>query len=275
MLRRRASVRSSILLCIGVVLLGLAAPSYAGQTNIVGGEGGSAFRIECPSGAFIFGFDIRFGKALDQIKPYCAQVRDGKFTDERSQPGWTGGNGGSPGKVFCPGWNGLAGLDVFLDPKQIVRQLTMKCYLPGNSQMNAVSSPSIGSYYYNESLQCPPNQFANGIVGRSGVLIDAIGLLCAEPPAAVNKPLPASPKPIKKTGRPRNPQPADAATIAVLLNVQVYDAPEENVIGELNAGDRVTLVGCNADDWCKVRGDKVPTGQGFVYSGDSYRSLAR
>ncbi|MEQ1929870.1 MAG: hypothetical protein ABL957_04955 [Parvularculaceae bacterium] len=61
----------------------------------------------------------------------------------------------------------------------------------------------------------------------------------------------------------------------VLLDVEVYDAANGvgNVTGDLAAGAVVTIVAELGDDWFEVTGAGVPNGRGFVYSGESYRSL--
>lgn len=61
----------------------------------------------------------------------------------------------------------------------------------------------------------------------------------------------------------------------VELPVEVFDAPNGvgKVIGELAAESIVTIVAELGDDWFEVAGDAVPGGRGFVYSGESYRSL--
>lgn len=61
----------------------------------------------------------------------------------------------------------------------------------------------------------------------------------------------------------------------VILPVEVYDAAGGGgaKTGDLAAGATVTIVAEPGDDWFEVAGDAVPGGRGFVYSGDSYRSL--
>jgi hypothetical protein len=57
----------------------------------------------------------------------------------------------------------------------------------------------------------------------------------------------------------------------VVSDVDVYDVKNEpdgagTVIGMLTTGDPVSLVTeCKAKSWCKVSGDQVPTGSGWVW----------
>jgi len=179
---RWAFARSLFLACIGLAVLGVVSPVYADPSAMVGGSGGARFRIECPSDSFIFGFDIRYGSVIDQLKPACARVTDGKFTDKISKPSWTGGHGGSVANVFCPPYQGLAGLDVYVNPDGLVRRFNMMCYLPGDGKVSVIASPEGGAADYNAWAHCPPGQFVNGIFGRSGLYVDALGVLCADLP---------------------------------------------------------------------------------------------
>ncbi|MEQ1929871.1 MAG: hypothetical protein ABL957_04960 [Parvularculaceae bacterium] len=61
----------------------------------------------------------------------------------------------------------------------------------------------------------------------------------------------------------------------VILPVEVYDAAggAGAKIGDLAAGIIVRIVSGPSDDWFEVAGDAVPNKHGFVYNGESYRSL--
>ena len=65
------------------------------------------------------------------------------------------------------------------------------------------------------------------------------------------------------------PPPATPATAYVFEDVDTYHAPtgeDEDYLGILRAGNTVNLVGpCRKKDWCHVRGDAVPTHDGYVW----------
>ena len=68
--------------------------------------------------------------------------------------------------------------------------------------------------------------------------------------------------------------------VTVLLDVDVYDEPvprheEERVKpkGVLRAGNKVTLLEARKDGWCRVQGNAVPSGGGWVFDGPTYNSL--
>jgi hypothetical protein len=74
----------------------------------------------------------------------------------------------------------------------------------------------------------------------------------------------------KPETQPGNPPAGAMAT--VIADVEVYDAPggNGNSIGVLRSNNKTTKVSllepCQ-DSWCHVKGDAVPTGEGYVYSG--------
>ena len=65
-------------------------------------------------------------------------------------------------------------------------------------------------------------------------------------------------------------------TATVTKDVDVYDAQggNGNKIGEIKTPNTVELAGACQDNWCNVRGAAVPTGNGWVYDGPDYDSLA-
>ncbi|MGB3020617.1 MAG: hypothetical protein WBB50_00655 [Methyloceanibacter sp.] len=93
----------------------------------------------------------------------------------------------------------------------------------------------------------------------------------------------ASPKPIKRLGKLKKPAPPAAPpgtpakkTATVTKDVDVYDAAggNGNQLGHLTAPNTVELAGACQDSWCNVQGAAVPTGNGWVYDGPDYDSLA-
>lgn len=118
------------------------------------------------------------------------------------------------------------------------------------------------------------NQYGPGSVGQVSCNVEITQLwascqsLAAQAAANGNAPAPAAPADAPPAGGAGKP----AHTI---LAVEVYDAANGTgkVIGELGADTELTIVADLGNDWFEVTGENVPTGHGFVYSGDSYRSL--
>lgn len=67
----------------------------------------------------------------------------------------------------------------------------------------------------------------------------------------------------------------EGVTATVVQDVDLYDAPGGNgiVINMLTRGQKVTVSEPCVDNWCRVEGEEVPGGTGFVYSGPDFESL--
>ena len=80
---------------------------------------------------------------------------------------------------------------------------------------------------------------------------------------------------ILKETEPASP-PAGGKTATVILDVKVYDKPDDPKvkIGDLRAGTQGVILAepCRADNWCHLTGN-VPTGDGWSWSGPGYKSL--
>jgi hypothetical protein len=129
---------------------------------------------------------------------------------------------------------------------------------------------------------CGDDSYAIGTWGGYGSLVDAIGLTCATyHPAVVNPPPPPDnpppPKPEPKPDKPPlkvdngdqsdsgNGDTGGGATAAT--DTTVYDQPQGNDLAYLSAGDAVTIVSCNADNWCKISKPR----NGWVWGDDLSR----
>jgi hypothetical protein len=69
-----------------------------------------------------------------------------------------------------------------------------------------------------------------------------------------------------------NPTPPAAKTATVIADVDVYKAPggagkSLGVLRSNNKTTKVSLVEPCQNNWCHVKGNPVPTGEGYVYSG--------
>lgn len=149
---------------------------------------------------------------------------------------------------------------------------------------------------------CGSGAFAVGIFGGYGANVDRLGLICGkfEQAAAPQQqdqtaPSPSGPpeKPIKSTGKGgQNTAPANngpnlkptdngaggntnadqddnggnnnAGGASAAVDTTIYDQPDGNDLDYLSAGDPVTIVSCNDDNWCKISAPR----KGWVWGDD-------
>lgn len=162
---------------------------------------------------------------------------------------------------------------------------------------------------------CPPRELATGMHGRAGLFVDALGLICnlrPEPATVGVETKPhgeaTSPGPLQGTELKKGPlvdpgnlipkepvgkqepapaptppaqPPAGGQTATVIADVDVYQlagggGKHLGVLNSNNSTTKVSLVEPCQNNWFHVKGDPVPDGEGWVYSGkggDDYKSL--
>lgn len=183
------------------------APSFTSlaATDEHGGPGGSPFLDECPegevlvglrsgmNGSFVSGIIAVCGaEHVSETHPYTITLASG--TPLTVMHGFTG----TTDPHVCPpdtvvvGFEGTTG--PFGDAAQpVVSSLRLHCAPLRAGGTPEAPSLSLGESTRTESfggveekgeafdpISCPPNQVARAIVGRSGALVDALGLGCAE-----------------------------------------------------------------------------------------------
>ncbi|NTS33421.1 hypothetical protein HQ945_19375 [Phyllobacterium sp. BT25] len=175
---------SALARSVGLIFFALTTVAHgASQTTQVGGSGGSPFKILCPPNHVLIGFNMRTGSALDAIAPACKRLKaDGTTLMPISNPGATGGNGGHSNRVNCMGANTfVARLNVFVDRFEIVNHIEIQCRTLANSAPSGVFRPQEGiggQAVRSFTVECQTGHIPNGIIGRSGALIDRLGLHC-------------------------------------------------------------------------------------------------
>lgn len=165
----------------------------------IGGRGGSHFIGRCPETKYLTGFDLRVGGDVDAIRPLCvsayAPAQVGAIEPYRFSFGGTGGGGDV--RVVCRNDAPIvAGIRVGYEgvPNQIVNNIHLFCGLAVASQQQTkypaavfdgppaapttTGTPGRSNSYALSRQDCPPGLVAVGISGRSGVLLDALGLIC-------------------------------------------------------------------------------------------------
>ena len=156
---------------------------------VAGGGGGSPWSLDCPTGHVAIGLRGNAGDDIDATELVCAVVTDvtGGYPDLGAQisAGFSpdGGGGGSNygNALMCAAGEVLVGLQVRAGNAGfgvIVDQLGVRC----QSAASAFSSSGLqgvdGSGAPLLILQCPADTFVLGLTGRSGLVMDQVGIAC-------------------------------------------------------------------------------------------------
>jgi len=179
-------IRAPFLLMFGL-LVNLNVAYALDQTDSVGGNGGNYFSSDCGVGAALVGIDARTGWAVDAITALCADVSSsGSWTSGIYQKGGRkGGSGGSSSRLRCPTNYAVEGIRSSNGSgyySNVVGAVQLYCKRL-NSATTITGSASWTSYRGRfssnpQNLGCNSNHAARGLFGRSGALLDQIGVLC-------------------------------------------------------------------------------------------------
>jgi hypothetical protein len=155
-----------LVVIVGVVLWKKSA-SGSSQAAIVdvgaaGGAGGDPFELTCAPG-YISEISGMGGQVVDQISIKCA---DGRVYGPRGKP-----NEIAFGPAACE--TGFDGVDVLAD--QFIDQIAPVC----NGSFVGQYGGSNGNP---ASLRCPPGYVVSSLYGRSGDIIDNLGVKCVPKP---------------------------------------------------------------------------------------------
>jgi hypothetical protein len=203
----------------------LATPAQSIDLPVQGSGRGGPFRIACPGGSFMTGFEGRTGAWIDHFRIVCASfdASTRQLTNPLAVAATIGvSGGGGPSSAACPsGWaiSGIQYQETKGDgPSDVGHSIGFTCAATVGTERVArhfgpLSTPEerskpfsplgtpFGSAGYDPSV-CPGGEFAIGLYGRSGKFVDAIGLICVPLPAApipqAATPAPtAEPKPLR------------------------------------------------------------------------------
>lgn len=184
------SITPALALAVGA--LAMVSETVARDAPAVGRKGGGPFRSECGTGAVLVGFKIRAGKALDNILPVCTFLDatkrgwGGKVFDQRNGP--RGGGGGKAQTLMCANGQAVKSLQIVYDRHLLVQRFDMRCGNIGSGQVVATHrSRTDGQRFGDAPSACSGNhEWATGIHGRHGALVDQLGLICNVPWASAH-----------------------------------------------------------------------------------------
>jgi hypothetical protein len=257
----------------------------------IGGSGGGQFIARCNADQYLTGFQLRTADDVDAIRPLCVSIY-GPTEVGPADPFriYLGGDGGSKRDLVCPSNTPIViGMEIEYEgyETEIVNKIHLFCGLasatvqvPGKFPSAAFDGPRAvnpGGVHFNApillSQRCPDGYIALGITGRSGIWLDAVGLICGVPRFTPN------PHPAKSLGRIQPPKslgrvnlPGRPAFIYGLandgtLNWYRHDGAKE---GKFDwEGPRVVNLGWN--NFKQV----FPGGNGIIYAITSQGSLMR
>lgn len=256
--RSTACLKLALLVFAGLApLLLLPSISAARDVGALGGGGGNAFRSPCNTSDVMIGLSMMTGKALDRVSPICIRITPQRtWTGEAYEGNWQGGNGGSYQKIACQPGYAVRHLHVFMDKFKIVNHINITCQDLNSGQWHDAVPQVAGEAIGDVRFSCADGEYASGIFGRAGTLVDQAGLMC-ETVAAIPVAAPApAPQPAPVPGPAPEPAPPAQQVATVNADVDLYDAPggNGNVIGVLRQGTQVTLAepGCTPNAWCHV-----------------------
>jgi hypothetical protein len=231
----------------GLMLLAGAAVAQVDQIlPPVGGEGGGQFFARCAWGDILRGFELHTGDDVDAIRPVCAPVyrRDvGGPVHVFSQK--FGGDGGGVTNLLCPGEApAIAGIEIGHEGQDtdIVSTIHLYCSVAVPNQplttypTAAFDGPQIHHteagpftgydpvFFHTGQQTCPSGLVPVGINGRSGIWLDAVGLICG----ALHIDSSKAPPPVKSLGRVNSGSPPGPPGPPMTLCERARDARARN-----------------------------------------------
>lgn len=153
---------------------------------VFGGGGGTAFSRSCGAGRVLTGMRYRAGAVVDAVGLLCRAVNaDGSLGTESSVGTMAGGTGGTFGTVSCPAGTVVGGAKLYYGA--VLDGVILSCMPWAKAtrtygELTAVRSFGSSSLNTRGVAMCEsPAQPIVSIRGRSGLVVDALGVTCDEP----------------------------------------------------------------------------------------------
>ncbi|MDM0044017.1 DUF1929 domain-containing protein [Variovorax dokdonensis] len=154
----------------------------ADWTGTIGGTGGSPFTLECSADEALVGIHGSSGAVVDRVGPQCVRVdAAGRWMGEPVNRGAAGGIGGGAFARTCARNYGVTGMSG--RSSNLVYNLQMSCSpLVTIQQTSGIPTPLAsvggGGGVQRALRSCGLGGVGRGLYGRSGGMVDAVGLLC-------------------------------------------------------------------------------------------------
>jgi hypothetical protein len=293
-------------LFFALVALVTRAVAFDGVTIFVGGDKGARYEDNCDfdaahAGYALVAIDYVAGKDLDRVTAVCALVRNGQPDRDPNRlliRGMDNDNGSqrTRGNEHCPDGMFVQAIHVTESSVLLVHHFWLTCRNPFTGQK--VDTPESGTFGGRGGApgyaDCGDDSYARGLRIRGDARISALGLICATyqpppPPVVTTPPPPPPPPPPPEKPKPEKPplkvlngddnadtgdgndngnnDAADAGTASAATDTTIYDQPGGSDVDYLTAGDPVTIVDCNGDNWCRISKPR----KGWVWGGDLNR----
>ena len=161
----------------------------------VGGPGGGPFDDPCRPGGVLVGYNVTSGKAMNQFAAVCQTQNNGVLEGEvygLRTWGKNDDNGADHTVVAprCPLGTAIRAMQIWVNKFNEIDSVEATCYalLPNTAGVASLPRTTThgGQAVSNAETGCPPGTVAIGITGRSGALVDALGLKCSRFPWHVN-----------------------------------------------------------------------------------------
>ena len=298
--------RLIVWLCLVLLAMVPRAMAFDGVTDFLGGDKGSRYEDNCDfdaahAGYALVAIDYVAGKDLDRVTAVCALVRNGQPDRDPNRlliRGMDNDNGGqrTRGNEHCPDGMFVQAIHVTESSVLLVHHFWLTCRNPFTGQK--VDTPESGTFGGRGGApgyaDCGDDSYARGLRIRGDARISALGLICATyqpppPPVVTTPPPPPPPPPPPEKPKPEKPpqkvlngddnadtgdgndngnnDAADAGTASAATDTTIYDQPGGSDVDYLTAGDPVTIVDCNGDNWCRISKPR----KGWVWGGDLNR----
>jgi hypothetical protein len=186
----------SLLVAAWIACIAMSGSAHADSVlSVIGGAGGGGFSARCPGDERLIGISVRRGDDLD-----ANGSRDPHVAARDSQHG---GDGGRADNIVCAAKNPVVvGLWVTFEggDRRYVNDVGLSCGSPAGRPAGSSPGGIAGMQY------CPTGQVGAGLHGRSGAMVDALGLICAAamappPPPPTPAPAPAPHTPVMPNDR--------------------------------------------------------------------------
>lgn len=167
-------------LAIGLPSFFAVTAGKARDAGALGGGGGGEYRNPCPADTAWFAYTGMRGKSLNGIKALCTTVQPNKTTAGTVETRFQGSTvGGSLIQRTCPANSVVTALRVWMDVHKLVSKIDLTCTNLRSGEVSIQVGQVDGTPIEPSVLfSCNADEVGAGIYGRSGALVDKIGLIC-------------------------------------------------------------------------------------------------